>query len=232
MRQHHQARRAVALAVLCATAALIAPAQSAEAQGHGGQCLQEYTVETRVRRITGSVMVECGDECLLPPPYPCHSPPWGNWGVTTPGYETKKNADQFKGWRRFPGLYDNLSQWNSCTDQYYDGEFVNDGRGRQKASPDDEEAAAYKPVRSPLACAGSLPEVYTVRNLRLHLYELDWDGADCVTTLKYGFFSFPITCSDAWTCYGDSGWRTQLRVDSTGVTADVRVKVESKFVSY
>ena len=232
MRHRHRVRRGAVLAAIVAVAlsALVEP-RPIEAQ-HGGQCLKEYTLESRTRRVTGSVMTECGGECPLPPPAPCHSAPWGNWGVTTRGWDTKENGDQFKGWRRIMGLWGHLSQWNSCTDQYYDYPYTNDGRGKQKASPDDEEITAYKSVKSALACAGSLPEVHTVRNLILDVYELDWDGSQLVTELRYGFFDVPITCSDAWNCYGESGWRQQLRVDSSGVSAEVKAIVETSFVSY
>ena len=225
--RHHRICRVAALAAVFAIIVLIAPLtpRPIEAQGHGGYCRTNWNVETRLRRLTGRVMVECGDEHFLGV---THSAPFGNWGVDSV-FSERHDGAQFRGWK----VIDGHRQWNSCTEQYYDGPYTNDGRGRQRADPDDPENAGGKSDRSVLACAGSLPEVHTFRDAKLKLYELDWPvGDDHVTTLRYGTVNLRINCSDAWNCSGETPWLTQRSVDSTGVSAQARFKVRSRFVSY
>lgn len=195
-----------------------------EAQGHGGRCRTDWRLESRTRRLTGSVMVECGDECIS---VACHSAPFGNWGVDSV-FDERYDGAQFRGW----WLGDGHRQWNSCTDQYYDGPYVNDGYGRQRAAPDNAEVSGGETTWSTLACASITPEVRTFRNLTMRLYELDSDGDDHVTNLRYGTVDLQINCSDAWNCSGQTEWLQQLVTDSTGVSADARISVRTRFVSY
>lgn len=225
--KHHRICRGAAVAAIFAAALLIAPLepQPIEAQGHGGYCRVDWHVKSRLRRLTGTVMVECGDECVG---VWCHSAPFGNWGVDSV-FSERHDGAQFRGWK----LIDGHRQWNSCTEQYYDGPWTNDGPRKQKADPDEAENAGGKTTESPLACAGSLPEVRTFTNAQLKLYELDFPGYDdYVTTLRYGTVNLRIDCSDAWTCSGETPWLTQTWIDSTGVSADAKYGVKSRFVSY
>ena len=225
--RHHRICRGAAIAAVFAVAVLIAPLtpRPIEAQGHGGYCREDWSVQTRLRRLTGRVMVECGDECFLGI---CHSAPFGNWGVDSV-FSERHDGAQFRGWR----VIDGHRQWNSCTERYQDAPYTNDGRGRQRADPDDPENAGGRSYRSVLACAGRVPEVRTFTNAKLQLYELDWPvGDDDVTTLRYGTVNLRISCSDAWNCSGETPWLTQRSVDSTGVSAQARFKMKSRFISY
>lgn len=222
--RHHRICRVAALAAISAIIVLIAPLtpRPIEAQGHGGYCRADWSVETRLRRLTGRVMVECGDECVL---LWCHSAPFGNWGVDSM-FSERQNSDQFKGWKPIDGH----RQWNSCTAQYYDGPYTNNGRGRQKADPDDTETAGERNWKryGSGPCDDVLPEVRTFADTALRLYELDRGRDDHVTTLRYGTVNVRINCSDAWNCSAETPWLTQRSVDSTGVSAEARFKMNSR----
>ena len=217
--RHHRICRVAALAAVSAIIVLIAPLTPRPIEAHG-ICRMDWSVETRLRRLTGRVMVECGDECFFGF---CHSAPYGNWGVDST-FRDRHNGDQFKGWK----LSDGHRQWNSCTAWFQDIPYTNDGRGRQKAHPDDTETAGGRIRRRGGTCARRLAEVRTFRNTELGLYEMDRGGDDHVTTLRYGTVNFPVNCSDAWNCSGQTAWLSQLSVDSTGVSAQARFKVRSR----
>ena len=197
-------------------------------------CRTDISLVNRARRIRGSVMVECGDECPLPPPLPCHSAPFGNWGVDS-AYGRRYDGHQFAGWFQEPGLFYHLHQWNSCTDQYYDGPYVNDGRGRQKARPDNARHVSTRSTytwtgrHNRNTCASITPEVHTERNVTMRLYELDWDGDDHVTNLKYGDMDIRVHCTNSWDCFGLSTFKAPLSIDSTGVSAEARVGLRTSF---
>ena len=77
------------------------------AQGRPGlrdECRVDTSFINVGRKITGAVAVEC----VQP-----HSPPWGNWGVTS-NTGGRRDADQFSGWKSKGGH----RQWNSCTTNY------------------------------------------------------------------------------------------------------------------
>src|SRR5687768_3887755 len=70
------------------------------------------------RRVMGPVRAEC--------PPSLHSPPFGNWGVTS-NFGVKGDSRQFEGWCRNVQVCDNNGncsircqdtwyEWNSCTD--------------------------------------------------------------------------------------------------------------------
>lgn len=185
-------------------------------------CQPTVYIDNQLRRLTGEVMVECGNECVIIFGLRiCHSAPFGNWGVDST-FSRKTNKDQFRGW--FPEH--GHGQWNSCTEDYTDeDEHTNDGYKRQKADPDDEQVGGWKPLRRGRpwrTCENYVPEVYSVEDIEMALFELDKPGSnDYVTTLEYGDFDVVITCSDPWTCDGAASWRTQHSVDETGVTTQI-----------
>jgi len=225
----------LAFAALAALGAALVPAPpDAEAQYQETYCRIDTTLENRTRRVTGSVMVECGGECPLPPPFTCHTAPFGNWGVDSK-YGGRTNRHQFAGWKQEPGFYSHLFQWNSCTDQYYDGPYVNDGRGKQKAAPDNARVVKTRTTwhwtgyRNRNTCKDRLPEVKTERGVTMEIYELDWDVDDHVTDLSYGDIDIRINCSGSWNCSGTSSWYNQKSTDSTGVSAQARVSIVSSF---
>lgn len=212
--KHHRIRRGVVPAVI-ATAMLLALT---------GELLASTAVGAQFDYAW------CRDECRFI--LPCHSAPWGNWGVAST-YGGKIDGYQFAGWKETGG--DPWYQWNSCTGRNIESEF-NDGPGHQKADPDDERIvhewidwynAGY---RNQDTCAKWLREVRIDRNVELDHYELDGaDLDDFVATLEYGDVHTPITCSDAWNCSGTSDWYPATSTNGTGVSSEIRFKLQSSF---
>ena len=73
----------------------------------------------QARRVKGDVHVECPEDIV-------HSPPFGNWGVTS-NFGQKGDSHQFDGWCHDTRVCDNAGtcqtdctagwyEWNSCTD--------------------------------------------------------------------------------------------------------------------
>ena len=212
-------RRVVIVAVALAVALLASLDHLAEAQ-QPPQCRPIVKLESQLRRVTGSVMTECTG---------IHSKPFGNWGVKTNLPSSKTNRDQFRGWNPRTGI---KGEWNSCTDWY--PTRTNDGYRKQKADPDDDRVSGWRPYqRGDMweRCEDFVPEVQSVPNVKLELFELDPGCCDQkFTTLSYGDFDIDISCSDPWTCDGASEWREQESVDASGVTARVRAVYEARAV--
>lgn len=230
MRSHSILGRGAVFAATLAVAllALLAPL-SRPAEAQLSQCHVNVIIDNQVRRVRGTVEVECGGgECPFPPF--CHTPPFGNWGVDTSLPSSRNNRDQFRGWK---GSRSSIKgQWNSCTTYRIlvpPGPRYNDGYGRQRADPDDARIGGWKSHRGPdnnMTCSRYMPEVYSVDDVEMVLYELDSPGRDdYITTLEYGDFDVQITCSGDWNCSGTSSWRSQNSVDSTGVSAQARIRV-------
>ncbi len=202
--------------------------QPVEAQFDYKWCRVDRTIENRVRRVRGQVNTECGDECRFI--LPCHSAPWGNWGIAST-YGGKIDGFQFAGW--WPA--DGWLQWNSCTGRNIESEF-NDGLGRQKSEPDDERVvhewiewynAGY---RNQDTCSVHLPSVRIDRDVELEHFELDGaDFDDLVAILEYGDVYTPVTCSDAWNCSGMSDWYSATSTNGTGVSSEIRFTLQSSF---
>jgi len=210
-------RRAVLAAV-----SIWAIAPLVEAQIPEPKCVTEISLENRLRRATGSIMVECGAECWPVPPF-CHTAPFGNWGVDS-NYGPRTNKDQFRGWWPEHGH----GQWNSCTEWY--PQYHNDGAPvRQKAHPDDTQVVATDTEIDNRPCGWFTPEVYTAEDIEMVIWELDFDGDDRVATIEYGDISVRINCSTQLRCDGLSAWRQQTGINSAGVTAEVRIRYEARF---
>ena len=211
-------RRAAIVAVTLAVT-LLTPLV-AEAQ-QPPQCRPTVQLESQLRRVTGSVMAECTG---------IHTKPFGNWGVNTNLPSSRNNRDQFRGW--LGSTTSVKGQWNSCTDWY--PTRTNDGYRKQKAYPDDDRISGWRPYQRSDTweqCEGFVPEVHSVNNVKLELYELDAPCCDQkITILGYGSFDIEISCSDPWTCDGASEWRVQDSVDNTGVTARVRAVYKARSV--
>ena len=210
-----------AIVAVTLTVALLAPlSRSAEAQL--SQCHVNVIIDNQIRRVRGTVEVECSI-C-------CHSVPFGNWGVDTSLPSLRTNRDQFRGWK---GSRSSIKgEWNSCTTRrssFPPGPLYNDGPGRQRANPDDARIGGWTSDRGPdnnMTCSRYVPEVYSVDDVEMVLYEMDNpDSDDYITTLEYGDFDVQITCSGDWNCSGTSSWRSQNSVDSTGVSAQARIRV-------
>ena len=215
MRQHHRTCRAIAPVALAI--GLIAPLADAQTR-----CGMLGYLDNDTRRIsgTGTIMVECGDECFLGS---CEDAPWGNFGVAS-DFGPKSDSSQFRGWKSWDGK----PQWNACTLQYYGGPYVNDGSGQKS---DGSNTVGRKSLgRSPnyRTCRDWVPEVKTVRDVEMVVYEMDRflrTSDDKISTLEYGDIDVPLTCTSDWYCRGVSQWYTQESVDSSGLSARVRVEI-------
>lgn len=208
MRHHHRTRCAAVLVAALAIAPL------AEAQ----MCQVTLELSSDLRRLTGTVMTECGGECIL---LWCEKAPWGNFGVNS-DFSRRRNTNQFRGWHPDGSK----REWNACTQQYYGGPYVNDGAG-QKAAPDDERLVGSRAVATSnrgVSCREYLPEVHTAEDVDMAIYEMDRiTKDDYITTLDYGDIDIRITCTSNWVCSGTSEWHEQEATNSAGVSARVRV---------
>ena len=227
MREHRIGRPAVlAVALLGALFWHAADPPPAAAQW----CRVEVKLENMGRRVRGDVNAECGgpSECVGAH---CHDAPWGNWGVKS-GYGPLIDGFQFAGWKPKDGW----RQWNSCTALFSDPhEHFNDGAGRQRADPDDEQTVGtavlwfYAGARQHDTCDDHLPEV-RIDTFTMELWELDKNDPndDWVSDLDYRI-STPITCSTAWNCYGRSYWYHSRSTDAAKTQAFARITVSSRF---
>jgi len=161
-----------------------------------------------------------------------HSAPFGNWGVNSK-WGSRRDANQFRGWKRSG----RQRQWNSCTPQHRppDPEHYNaEGGWSQKWDPESTELYASGWVlrgRSGSSCRDlHHGGVWTSRNNYMKLYELDlFDRDSKVATLSYSDARVRITCSGAWDCRGDSGWKSPTYVNPalSKVSAKINVHVRS-----
>lgn len=219
MRYHSILGRGAIVAATLAVALLAPLSHLAEAQI--SQCHVNVFLENQIRRVRGTVRVECPCHFRT-----CHTAPFGNWGVDTSLPSSRTDRDQFRGWK---GPRSSVKgQWNSCTSPFAGGPW-NDGIGRQRADPDDVRITGRTSHRGPdnnMTCSRYMPEVYSVEDVEMVLYELDKpDSDDYITTLEYGDFDVQMACSGDWNCSGTSSWRSRNAPDSTGVSAQARIRV-------
>ena len=178
---------------------------------------------TAERRVHGPVNVECGD---------VHSPPFGNWGVTSP-YAAAYDGHQFPGWKYDDGWL----QWNSCTSQYNTPDYLPDGP-TQRANPDAISAFAPVPINN-----DNLPEcgelfdgyLFSFEGMTLELYELDpvvkpfgWYIYEEVAELDFGDFFVVVTC-DGDRCHGETDWHRSTSTNGA-VAASVKVRVDARYL--
>ena len=63
----------------------------------------------------------------------------------------------------------------------------------------------------------------------MHLYELDWPDADeGVASLLYGDVDVPLSCTNRWSCSGQSAWIAATSGAGT-VSARARAEVSTTF---
>ena len=143
-------------AIVCAAAIGILGATEAASQS----CVLDVEWFNRNRHVFGSVNTECGD-CFF------HTPPWGNWGVTSQHSEDAVNGTQFMGWkvgqaatpacigRPHENITDN-PEWNSCTDDARysspSAEYYNYSGDTEQFSADVRTYAAASIRRHELSC--------------------------------------------------------------------------------
>ena len=214
MRKNRNRRHAIVLAVALTVGfgPSLAEAQSCEVRS---------TLYSQNRKITGTVMEECGGECFL---LWCEDAPFGNFGVNS-DFSQRSNSDQFRGWK----ANGSRQEWNACTLQYYGSIYFNDGAGRQTSDASKSVGTDYAWSYPGVTCEDFLPEVHTWDDVYMKIYEMDrWTPDDHVTTLNYGDIDIQITCSSPYRCDGTSDWTSENSTDSTGVAADVRIRVTGR----
>ncbi len=231
MRHRRIGRVGAAAAILALVLAAPSPDWvEAEAQYDEAYCRTDYTLENDRRRVTGIVETECHYECFRFNHWEwCHDPPYGNWGVSSK-YGPRIDGFQFTGW--YPS--DGWLQWNSCTTLFNQDEHFNDGNGRQRSDGTYEVGTRSTWYRTGYRhrnnCRKITPEVHTERDVEMRLYELDpYSFDDHVTDLEYGSIDTGITCSSSWDCSGTSPWHSDSSNDGTGVSADVRLQIQTSF---
>ena len=237
---------ALAVAVAGLVAAMVTPISVAgQFTPPSFPCTMQVDFYNKLRRLTGTVNAECYTGRLG------HSAPFGNWGVRS-NYGQFYDGHQFSGWKYGDGWKQWNSCTtreaafrgpSTCGVHYNDGRITSSTHpqislcSRQKASPDSENryARVFYPVGAPDStqpCSYWVPGVQVFSGLRMELYELDAappfttlaSDSDFVTTLRYPTVTVPISCTGG-RCSGESRWYAQQRVDNTGVTAQIKVRV-------
>jgi len=172
------------------------------------------------RFVWGPVNVECGWE-----EYGCwHSPPFGNWGVTS-NYGQKQDSAQFQGWKP----KDSKMQWNSCTSGYPPPscDYYNWNACTQQRDWYTVNVHGTKGVTIQVTCprdtngdgqcdTGGCKDVYTYGEWTnwMTLYELDppgfppWCGTDdLVETLYFPTTYVYLTCNVGWCSAAQTAWQ-------------------------
>lgn len=214
------------------------------------RCVVSYSGQTR-NRIVGPdsrISAECGRSGWPNPPVD-HSPPFGNWGVTS-NYGHKKDSDQFAGWKRIDGKL----QWNSCTtlgrfappnpDLY---NYLNNtaqktvlgatGLGTRTITYNLScEWSFWPPIRQPSAhgCLdGAISRSVSAGSNFTSIYELDkFDADQLVTTLYFRSTSVQLTNCNYYGCpERTSNWVGVSRSTrpATRVSAELRTKASMKY---
>jgi uncharacterized protein (TIGR03437 family) len=174
----------------------------------------------------GPVHAEC--------PVSIHSPPFGNWGVTS-NFGSKQDGHQFQGWCHDTNICDNdrncridcrdgWYEWNSCTDvrqfQPPNCTLYNAENCTQQATTTGINVHGTRTVDVGVRCPtdtsgdgisdqGGCADVATFSNGAnfMSLYELDpATGDDLIQTLYFPEIALPLAC-DIWGCAATgSGW--------------------------
>ncbi|MFQ5723195.1 MAG: hypothetical protein ACE5G6_01790 [Terriglobia bacterium] len=185
-------------------------------------CVLSFHLRNSDRHVHDDFLVS---ECPGDPP---HSPPFGNWGVLSPGEgQTPKNRDQFQGWKDF--LFETDNQWNSCTarqDLYPEGNcsfYNHDGctaqitdRGTNRYTNHVRQVSL--PVSCPFLGLGGCQDLdgmfLDLPGEFLDLFELDafqnWasDPDAFVDELLPPLLSVFVFCPEPEFCVGSTGFPT------------------------
>jgi hypothetical protein len=219
--------------VLFCAAAWLALA-SAPPPAAGQACRVSMAGLNRARRVMGPVHTEC--------PGSIHTPPFGNWGVTS-NFGHKLDGHQFDGWCRDRYICDNQGycrrdcrdgwyEWNSCTDdQRFAGPnctLYNSDSCTQQVSATDVNVLGTLYFDIPTDCpfdtnndgacdSGGCRDVsnITYDTPFMSLYELDrWGTDEIVQTLYYGTLAIFPWC-EPWRCSAaGSSWETPTFYDN------------------
>lgn len=201
----------------------------------------------RNRRVIGPVHAEC--------PFTIHTPPFGNWGVTS-NFGQKGDSRQFEGWCRDTRVCDNSGncsvhctdghyEWNSCTDvpQYQPpNQSLYNAGGTQQVTATGINVHGTRTVDVPAACptdtnndgiaetggCSSLTAYSSGVNF-MSLYELDPGTADdLIQTLYFPEIRLATGCT-IWRCPpASSPWTAPSAYDSP--TAPAKVFAEMAMV--
>ena len=193
------------------------------------------------RRVIGPIHSEC--------PPTIHTPPFGNWGVTST-FGVKGDSRQFEGWCRDSRVCDNFGncqtfcgddnyEWNSCTDvaayQPRNCSLYNTNDCTEQASVTGINVHGTKIVDLPVSCPrdlnndglldeGGCAEVrsYSTGVNFMSLYELDpGTGDELVQTLYFPEVMLGLQCNSLGCEPAGSPWVTPIAYDSPTSPAKV-----------
>jgi uncharacterized protein (TIGR03437 family) len=188
----------------------------------------------RNRRVSGPVNAEC--------PFSLHSPPFGNWGVTSP-FGQKADGRQFEGWCRDTRACDNNGncsthcrdgwyEWNSCTENPQfrapNTTLYNAENGTQQVSTTGVNVHGTRVIEVPVSCpvdadsdgvaeTGGCTAVTTYRSGTnfMSLYELDPGTTDDLVQTLYFPEAVITTGCKTWNCASaSSDWAGPTGYDS------------------
>lgn len=186
------------------------------------------------RRVIGPVTAEC--------PPTIHTPPFGNWGVSSP-FGVKGDSHQFEGWCRNSRICDNFGQcqtfcgngnyeWNSCTTlaayRPPNCSLFNTNNCTEQSSTTGINVHGTKIVDLPVSCPrdlnsdglldeGGCAEVrsYPSGVNYMSLYELDpGTGDELVQTLYFPEVMLGLQCNALRCTPTGSQWVTPISYDS------------------
>lgn len=182
----------------------------------GQTCRVWVSGENTWRKAMGPLDTECGP--------PVHSPPWGNWGVTS-NFGHKEDGNQFEGWY----WTDNKNQWSNCTFHEYappNCTYYNWNTCTQQVQvlygasgmPIDVHGTTILDVmvncpedtNSDGVCdQGGCRELYSIYNGTnwMSLYELDkLDDDELVQSLYFPYTIANLSCQAGWCTTSESPW--------------------------
>lgn len=195
----------------CALSLLLSQGAGAAPQYDPSWHCQVYASwQNTERYMDGAPSVECG--------FP-HSPPWGNWGVTS-NVGPRYDGYQFTGWHPSDGWY----QWNSCFTNYHppNSSYYNANGGfSQENDPatvntygnatfSDWWVSAPSEGYDSGGCFDIEGVQFGSSNNYMSLYELDpWDDDEFVQTLYFPNPMYAVlACGSPDYCGGASGWQS------------------------
>ena len=197
------------------------------------------------RKVIGPVNAEC--------PFSIHTPPFGNWGVTST-FGQKSDSRQFEGWCRDTRVCDNNGncsvhcrdgwyEWNSCTDapQFRAPNLTlyNANNGTQQVTATGVNVHGTRIVDVPATCPvdannDGVAESGGCESVKTHssgvnfmsLYELDPGTTDdLIQTLYFPEIVLATGCR-TWNCAAVAGlWVTPNGYDSPTTPAKVSAEV-------
>ena len=224
------------------------PAQRFSAGPDAEVCVIVHKGQNRNRTVAGHINEECGSPVtFLGAIRVRHSPPWGNWGVSS-NYASKRDTDQFKGWK----LKGGKKQWNSCTTEEPEyaapnRNFYNANNFTTQASPDvvthgtlyiRTSATPCHPHRIPVqpgfytgCSAGPVGQKFTGHTSNfMTIYELDKpDRDDLIETLYFPGTSVVLTdCTYEGCPEKTTDWVQMTRDTSRDAVVEAELRMKAR----